>query len=421
VRRAIAVALFAAACGVRAPAPVDIATLVATRGPDDARRDLQARVLAHPRDIAARLALAHLAKEQGRPSQAIEQFETVEHLGGPLGPRWTHDDQLTYAWLLEQRGQVRVARGSPTALADFQHAEKLGATTGADDLEHAKWAIAFDQLRHVDAKVRAVGRAALAQRSALAERATRPAAHRERRPDEGNDGAADEWTLFRAWQGARPTATAEQRGQFGAWLWTINARREAYEQLAAWHDATKPPRDESLQAAYLRALAWWSPTWLGEVPPPPAEDLVGPERCWFPGTDCLPPLVEAPPPSRLEAVDVPEAADARAVIAARYAATRAAWERIAAGNVTAPTLSPAPVSPLIAIATAYDRDPTIAERLARDFVDRSIDAAAAHATIGALFDVLGDPPRARAEWQLAATASPEVAFLRGLAEAAART
>lgn len=385
---------------MRAPAPIDIAALVATRGPDDARREMQARVLAHPRDIAARLALAHLAKEQGRPSQAIEQFETVEHLGGPLGPRWTHDDQLTFAWLLEQRGQVRVVRGSPTALADFDHAEKLGATTGADDREQAQRAIAFDQLRHVDAKVRALGRAALAARANAAE--ARGAG------GTGNlTSSTEESAWFRAWRGARPTATPEQRGQFGAWLWTINARREAYEQLAAWHDATRPPRDETLQGAYLRALAWWTPTWLGEVPPPPAEDLVGPERCWFPGTDCVPPTAEPPPPSQLEAVALPEAAEARAVVAARYAATRAA--------------SPVPVSTLIAIATAYDRDPTIAERLARDFVDRAFDAAAAHATIGALFDVLGDPPRARAEWQLAATASPEVAFLQGLAQAAARS
>ena len=49
--------------------------------------------------------------------------------------------------------------------------------------------------------------------------------------------------------GAREGATAEQRGAFGAWLWTIGARREAYEQLAAWHGATSPPRDEALQAA----------------------------------------------------------------------------------------------------------------------------------------------------------------------------
>jgi hypothetical protein len=362
---------------VRAPAPLDVAQLVHTRGPTEARRALQSQVLTHPRDIAARLALAKLADEQGRPSEAFEQLETVEHLGGPIGTRWHDDDRARFARLLLARGRARLARNAPTALPDLEHAARLGAAPTAEEVGNARLAIAFEQLRHVDAAVRTQGRATLAA-----------AEHPE-------------------WRGAVPTASFEDRARFGAWLWSIGARREAYEQLAAWHDATKPPRDESLQGAYLRALAWWSPTLLGEVPPPPEEDLVGPERCWFPGTDCLPPTVEEPAPSRLEAVDVPPAADARAVIAARYAATRAS--------------SPVPVSPLIAIATAYDRDPTIAERLARDFVDRAVDAAAAHAIIGALFDVLGDPPRARAEWQLAVTASPEVAFLHGLAESAARS
>jgi hypothetical protein len=361
---------------VRAPAPVDVASLVRSRGPVEAHRALQSQVLEYPRDIAARLALARLADEQGRPSEAFEQLEAVEHLGGPLGTRWHDDDRARFARLLLGRGRARLARNAPTALVDFEHAAKLGVSPTAEELDEARLAIAFEQIRHVDAAVRTQGRAALA------------AAHRSE------------------WRGASATATSEERAQFGVWLWSIGARRESYEQLAAWHDATKPPRDEALQGAYLRALAWWSPTWLGEVPPPPAEDLVGPERCWFPGTDCSPPLVEPPPP-RLEAVDFPPTGDVRAVIAARYAPTR--------------SLSPTPISPLIAIATAYDRDPTIAERLGRDFVDRSVDAAAAHATIGALFDVLGDPPRARAEWQAAATASPEVAFFRGLSESAARS
>src|SRR5690606_9240140 len=116
-------------------------------------------------------------------------------------------------------------------------------------------------IRHVDAKVRAEARAVFAAHAKAATRGD---------PTEEN-----------AWLGARDNASPPERGAFGAWLWTIGARREAYEQLAAWHAATRPPRDEALQGAYLRALAWWSPLWLGDVPPPPAEDLVGPERCWF--------------------------------------------------------------------------------------------------------------------------------------------
>jgi tetratricopeptide (TPR) repeat protein len=62
----------------------------------------------------------------------------------------------------------------------------------------------------------------------------------------------------------------------------------------------------------------------------------------------------------------------------------------------------------------------VADRRARDAISSSVDAAAASAAIGALFDALGDAKRARAAWQDAANASPEPAFLRGRAEAIAR-
>ncbi|HEV7557324.1 MAG TPA: hypothetical protein VGO00_17775, partial [Kofleriaceae bacterium] len=75
---------------------------------------------------------------------------------------------------------------------------------------------------------------------------------------------------------------------------------------------------------------------------------------------------------------------------------------------------------LAAIAAAFSRDPGIAERLGRDLVAASIDAAVAHAALGAMFDALADPGRARREWQAAVDASPEVRCVLGLAAAQAR-
>jgi hypothetical protein len=94
--------------------------------------------------------------------------------------------------------------------------------------------------------------------------------------------------------------------------------------------------------------------------------------------------------------------------AARYAATRSQSE------------DPPAATALLAIAKSHARDPAIADRLGRDFVARATDAAQAHATLGGLFDALGDRARARAAWQVAVAQSDEVAFGRGLAEAAAR-
>src|SRR5689334_8092796 len=102
---------FAPAC-VRAPAPLDVKSLVAQRGSIEARRDLTARVLAHPRDVQARLALAELAEQAGRPSEALEQLEAVENLGGPLGTRWHDADRGRLARLLLARGRARLQRSS---------------------------------------------------------------------------------------------------------------------------------------------------------------------------------------------------------------------------------------------------------------------------------------------------------------------
>lgn len=109
----------------------------------------------------------------------------------------------------------------------------------------------------------------------------------------------------------------------------------------------------------------------------------------------------------------PFAGDARAEAAARHAAGAVA------GGVTGGATGGA-IDALRAIAAAFRRDPGIADRLARDAVAGATDAAAMHATIGALFDAIGDPARARAEWQAAVDASPEPRFLRGLAGAQAR-
>lgn len=86
----------------------------------------------------------------------------------------------------------------------------------------------------------------------------------------------------------------------------------------------------------------------------------------------------------------------------------------------AEVLASAPADELHAVAVAYRRDPLIADRLGRDLVVTAVDAATGHAALGALFDALGDPARARASWQAAVDASAEPAFVRGLAEAMAR-
>lgn len=360
-----------ASCGVRAPDPIDVAALVARRGPIDARRDLEIRILAEPRDVQARLAAATLDGDLHHDGDAIEDYEAIEKLGGPLGTRWHDADKARFAALLARRGQVRVARGSGHGLFDLERATRLGATVSAASFARAKEVAAIAKLRHIDAEVRASGRAMLVALGGNA-----------------------------AWAGADAKASAAQHAAFGVWLWERGGKREAYEQLARWH--VSGAHDAAYDRAFALALAWWSPdAALAALELPggsvPAADVVVP----FATGD-----------------------DPRAVAAAHYAHARLE-ALVGAGLYGAGSaLAPAPELPneaeLGVVARAYRRDVAVAERLAGELVGRTIDRAIGQAAIGALFDALGDPGRARTLWLGASGDSDDAAIVEGYACAAAR-
>jgi tetratricopeptide (TPR) repeat protein len=235
---AIAVQVMMVTSCVTAPSRVDVNALVKRLGPVDARHELEVRIVDDPKDIAARLALAKLCEEQKRPSQALEQLEAVIRVGGPIGTRWHDEDRARFARLLYARGLERTTRGAPTAIDDMERARSYGAKVSDAEIASARLANALVHVRHIDAKERATGIAMLKK------------------------------------LGKVPAS----RGELGAWLWSIGAKRAAWEELAAWHDATKAPRDERLQIAYLVARAWWTPY---DGLPPTVDELVGPERCRY--------------------------------------------------------------------------------------------------------------------------------------------
>ena len=513
LRRVVFAAALIAGCGVAAPSRIDLSALVKRFGPADARHELEVRIVSDPRDIAARLALAKLCEQQGRPSQALEQLEAVLRYGGPIGTRWHDEDRARFARLLAARGLARSARGAPTSFADLSRAREYGAKVSDVDLRDAKLDVALAKLRHVDAKERAAGLVLLrelAGSTTLTMAAARPASTLGSMPDLALDGAID--------LGAE---VVRDPAELGIWLWSVAARRASYELLAAWHDKTRAPRDERLQNAYLRARAWWVPI---DGAPPLASELVGPERCrhgvcnpW----DLVQNAVSSPAIDALLATSTktsdPEAAYAwlaitlaqslrgegswaelfaarvdltavsidklppggRAAFAlvtgreatdagtdrstpGRYLAAAVATARGAKPDDVRALLGPLAETPdgaaLLAIATppandivdapyraavtrfvqarvgagtgdhqhvkamldAYARDPIKADRIARDVVAGFADAAAGHAWVGALYDAIQDPARARTSWQAAVQSSPEPPFVRGLAVAIAR-
>ena len=386
----------ATGCGVRAPTPVDVPALLARRGPVEARRDLEIRILAEPRDVQARLALAALADQLGYPSDAIEQLEAVERLGGPVGTRWHPEDRARFAKLLVARGRARLIREAASALGDLTRAQKLGATIEAGEFARGRAAVALTKLRHVDAKERAAGRAILVEL-----------------------GARDP-----AWVGAGARASAAEHGAFGAWLWARGAKREAYEQLAAWRAGTAEPREAGLAALFDQANAWWSPDAAVaalRVPAPPPSPSPSPNPSPSPGTDA-PIVVPTPDVALLDPRALAAATYANARVVAIITAGRAGAMgdplRLTGDDLVA-AHGPGFIE-LVGVANAFRRDPAIAERLARELIGRSVDSALAGAAIGAVFDALGDPARARTAWLAASTESDESAIVAGYAAAAAR-
>ncbi|MEO8840846.1 MAG: hypothetical protein ABI591_08695 [Kofleriaceae bacterium] len=402
--------LLVTSCGVRAPAPIDLAALVGHRGVADARLDLEIRIVSDPSDVQARLAAAELDAKLQTPSDAIEQYEAVERWGGPLGTRWHASDKQRFAMLLASRGLVRLERNTANALYDLQRAQKLGGVAlPPAELELGRVAVAITQLRHVDGPERSKGRAALA---AMANP---------------------------VWAGAKASASPEQHAVFGVWLWASGAKREAYDQLAAWHDhATANP---GFAAAYRRALEWWSPDAAVEARSASASgsasgsvsasesasgsgSATGSASGSASGSGSV---FDAQPAVPAEPADDALPADLRADAAAQYAHARAV-EIISSGQRGADRsvactcdLSDITAYPeLVRVARAFRRDPAIAERLGRDVILRAVDSTLARATIAALFDALGDPARARTLWLGASEESDESAIVAGYAAAAAR-
>ncbi|HEY4059261.1 MAG TPA: hypothetical protein VGM39_21740 [Kofleriaceae bacterium] len=435
--RAAAMLALAVASGcVTAPKPLDVSNLIRTYGPAGARGELEVRVLDSPRDVQAHLALAKLADEQHRPTQAITELEAVLALGGPIGTRWHADDKERFARLLRARGQARLMRGSPAALADLERAGTFGARIQPLELAAAKAARATWQVRHVDAKIRREGQRTLAALAsdqrllALLAEGPQPSMHQlvtadDAARDVANGIARDILAPVTTgdWLGAAPDAPPHSVGLYGLWLWKAGARRAAWETLDIWRRSTAE-RDLATNVvhdAYLQALAWWTPL---DGRDPAEGELVGAARCLFAAAGCTPTEARAAlaqlstsstPPAASEEVSFPTTREAAlaAFVTARLRDLDAQTRSTAATDL----LPPSVIADLL---IAFRRDAGAADRQAHDLVALAADGALADAAAGTFFSAVGDPARARAFWQAAVNASPEPPFVLGLAIADAR-
>jgi Tfp pilus assembly protein PilF len=478
--RAVATAAIVAtlaSCGVRAR-PVDTTRLVAELGLDGAAEALRIRIAGNPRDIPARRALAELEDRRGRPGAVLAELSAVRDLGGPLGARLSDRERDRLAALVRERARARAARGSPDAIDDLDLARRIAGGRGEDAAvrREAELHAALADLRHTDPDRRARGAERLGRDTStvdgqgatglfLWEHGARRAAFElldewERaggRERAGADTAAtvDAWLAARAWwrgPGGRPDLATLERavasggspcrfavapGDHGCTAAAIAGgparERELLARARARGWRTSDPEEAAAWVA-ITAAAWQRGelrSWLDELDARvdlAALGLTGDGDARLPAA--VPAWARAPllraagrrqeadlalSRARADADDLP--AHARLVL---DAATTPRPHYGALHHSEAAVLAAAVADGLSGIADAYRTDPAAADRLAEDVVARDVDVAAAAPGVAELFQVLGDPARARAWWERAVEASPDDVGLRaGLVRALA--
>ncbi len=395
-------------------------------------------------DVAARRALAALEFDAGNRGAALAQLLAVERLGGPLGSRLDDREVGRLGALLAERAAFRLAHGDAGALADLDAALAHGVTVAAATRRAAEVLDAVRLLRHAADDLRADGRRRLIAMGATPEQ-----------------------------RGAALTASVDDRLAFARWAWRQGARRAAAETMVdgtlddaplradidAWWSgkrAAGPASAPLLVAALNDVLDGAAPGWTtaitargaldGDLDALPVYarptalrlhgDLAASRDALFAamrqpaggGDAGLVLAVEAAlaglPSRDVDALLAPVQGDLatrlrQVIVPGARAATPLDDDALVAAIVAARLGVAEFHAPLADVARAFRRQATQAAALGDAFVARTIDQAAAHAALGALYEDLGDPASARAHWQLALDTAPRDAYAFGLARAQA--
>lgn len=475
-----AIAVTLASCGVRAR-PVDTARLVAELGLDGAAEALRIRIAGNPRDIPARRALADLEDRRGRPGAVLAELSAVRDLGGPLGAHLSGRERARLAELLRERARARATRGSPDGLDDLDLARRIAGGRGEDATvrRDAELAAALADLRHTDPDRRARGAELLGRPTEtvddqgatglfLFEHGARRAAldlledwerggGRERaQPDTA--AIVDAWLAVRAWwsgpagrpdlstldravaAGGSPCHFATALGDHGCRATAVVGGPTRERQLLARARArgwrTADPEEAAAWVA-ITAAAWQRGelrSWLDELDARvdlAALGLTGDGDARLPAA--VPAWARAPllraagrvreaelALSRARADTDGLPAYARVVLDVPVPRPATTGIRRSADVVRAAAIAPDAPDALAEIAAAYRQDPAAADRVAADVVAREVDLAAVAPGVAELFQLLGDPARARAWWERAVESSPDdVALRAGLVRALA--
>ncbi len=366
----------------------------ATSGSSSEHERLLADVAAHPNDSGANLRLARYAWAAKQPGAALRHFAVVEANGGLFGTRWTNADREHFGSLLRSRGEWRLRHHLAGAQTDLAHARTLGTTVPVTLMQRSAEDQAWSDSRHAADDVRQRGLQA-ACKAAIA-------------------------------VGACASTSATQRAAFAAALWQHGAKRAAYEVLheVANRSAGMPAESRML---WLQTQAWWT----GAIVPMPitpttavCEIVAAADAVW---------------PARGIVFDtavqrgIATLNDWRARHALPPSADDAALCQPMASESAAPTsIAPAPfedafaarwelpADAVLALRRLHQQAPVTIDRAVAELLDAALDEAWTAAAVGELFDLLGDPARARRYWQLAVDANADPAFVQGLAVAAAR-
>ncbi|MEZ4367040.1 MAG: hypothetical protein R2939_12255 [Kofleriaceae bacterium] len=465
----------AAGCGAAIPRQVDGA--VAEHGVPGALADARRAVVESPRDVDARRRLAALEDRAGNLGAALAELHAAELLGGPLGSRLTAAERRRAGELRAARAAVRLRVGDPTALDDLDRAAADGVAVDPAVRRQAQRLRALVELRHAAIEVRRTGRMRLAASGddaiARGAGANPTAADLFALARWAWDGGAKRaaWEAIDDWAAAASAPSDDEVRTWAAiarWWhppgWApgtdaLGARARALGAcggVGGCEPATaQMAAAGAAVAAALRALVLGgAPGWSVAMPALPGELDDAP--AW-----ARPTLARRAADARAPALltnalagDVADSDDARLVLAAEASlagvstahvdallapvvgpAADALRTRLARGaiDVTPPAVAlvvatyasaqaarPELASALALLAADVVAAPARVDRRVRELFAADVDETSVAVACGALFDLLGDPGRARASWQRAVGASATASAKLGLAAAAAR-
>jgi hypothetical protein len=355
----------------------------------DERQRLLLRIARDPQGTDANLALARYDAQHQRPASALRHFTIADRNGGLFGSKLTDHDRSQAGQLILARGRRRLSAEQASAQRDFDQARVWGVVIAANDSSRLEAVKALSNARHASNELRARGLTSMCK--------------------------------LQLQPGACSAAATDERQIFGQWLWQHGAKRAGYEVLSSLTSPRVP----------LHVQAWWhgdvSSAALGFQQTCDAFSAIdelardGSDDGYAAFVQRSQTVVNAARARRqlpIWSFAICQSAAGRDQVAESSAANEAKIDG-ATFIVSFAARWRWPERQVQQVIETRSSSPQTVDQLVADIIDRSSDESWDHAASAELFDIIGDPARARDHWRVAYEQTSEPSYALGFAVALA--